>query len=90
MCDWLCPQVTYYVLQGLGDELTGVAPFHNHGVLDFFNQLGCSALQEALGAFRLGLSADTCKNMEVDTQWSRSLPQQMVNQHLPKNKWLSP
>lgn len=49
-------QVTYYVLEGLGDGLTGVPPFHNHGDLHILSQLGRSVIQEAFGALGLGFS----------------------------------
>lgn len=58
-------QVSYYVFKGLGDGLTGVPPFHNHGSLHILNQLGRSVLQEALGALRLGLSENTHKHRET-------------------------
>lgn len=55
----VCHRATYYVLEGLADGLTGVAPFHDHGVLHVLGQLRRPALQEALGALGLGLSGDT-------------------------------
>lgn len=52
-------QVTYDVLEGLGDSLAGIPAFHDHGVLHILCQLRGSALQEALGPLRFGFSADT-------------------------------
>lgn len=50
-------EVTYNVFECLCDGLAGVTALHDHGRLYILHQLGCSALQEALGALCLWLPA---------------------------------
>lgn len=41
-------RLTYDIFEDVGDELTGVSSFHDHGAFPFLHQLGGSALQEPL------------------------------------------
>lgn len=70
---WVHHQVTYYVLEGLSDCLTGVPSFHDHGSLHILSQFGRSALQEAFGALCLGFSVGTQTHGEMTNCQSHTI-----------------